>query len=110
MALARAHPCFGWLFLSGNEYRHCFNKLIAMRDEQMQKGTYTSGFPEGYQDWAYEHLKDLAKNPQYKKRIEEHLAQLEIQISNRRKELNQTYLAEELAKMETRKELIESVL
>ncbi len=81
-----------------------------MRDEQMKKGTYTSGLPEGYQEWAYEHLKQIAKNPQYKKRIEEHLSQLNLSISNREKELNQTYLAEELAKMKTRKELIESVL
>ena len=52
----------------------------------------------------------LAKKPIYKKRIEEHLTQLNLSISNREKELNQTYLAEELAKMKTRKELIESVL
>ena len=32
MALGRPHPCLGWLFLSGQEYRICFNKLIAIRD------------------------------------------------------------------------------
>jgi len=110
MALARPHPALGWLFLSGQEYRICYNKLIAMRDEQIKKGTYDSGLPEGYEEWAYENLKELVKIPIYKKRIQEHLSQLELSISNRRKELNQTYLAEELAKMETRKELIESVL
>ena len=40
MALGRPHPCLGWLFLSGQEYRICFNKLIEMRDEQIKKGTY----------------------------------------------------------------------
>ena len=110
MALAKLHPCFGWLYLSGEEYRICFNKLIQMRDEQMKAGTYTSGLPEGYESWAFENLKELAKIPIYKKRIEEHLSQLDLSISNREKELNQTYLAEELAKMKTRKELIESVL
>ena len=43
-----------------------------------------------------ENLKVLATFPQYKKRIQEHLSQLNLSIENRRKELNQTYLAEEL--------------
>ena len=110
MALARPHPALGWLFLSGQEYRICYNKLIAMRDEQIKAGTYTSGLPDGYMEWSLENLKVLATFPQYKKRIQEHLSQLNLSIENRRKELRQTYLAEELAKMETRKELIESVL
>ena len=110
MALGRPHPCLGWLFLSGQEYRICYNKLIAMRDEQIKAGTYTSGLPDGYMEWSLENLKVLATFPQYKKRIQEHLSQLNLSIENRRKELRQTYLAEELAKMETRKELIESVL
>ena len=61
-------------------------------------------------DRDFENLKELVKIQIYKKRIEEHLSQLDLSISNREKELNQTYLAEELAKMKTRKELIESVL
>ena len=117
MALAKLHPALGWLYLSGQEYRICFNKLIQMlykliqmRDEQIKAGTYTSGLPEGYLSWSLENLKELAKQPQYKKRIEEHLTQLNLSIANREKEINQTYLGEELAKMKTRKELIESVL
>ena len=81
-----------------------------MRDEQIKAGTYDSWLHEGYLDWSYGHLKELVKIPIYKKRIEEHLSQLNLSISNREKELNQTYLAEELAKMKDRKELIESVL
>ena len=64
MALGRPHPCLGWLFLAGEEYRICFNKLIQMRDEQIKAGTYTSGLPENYETWAYENLKELAKKPQ----------------------------------------------
>ena len=52
MALAKLHPALGWLYLSGQEYRICFNKLIQMRDEQIKAGTYTSGLPEGYETWA----------------------------------------------------------
>ena len=59
MALAKLHPCFGWLHLSGEHYRICFNKLIQMRDEQIAKGTYNSGIPEGYEEWAYGHLKEF---------------------------------------------------
>ena len=38
-------------------------------------------------NWSLENLKELAKYPQYKKRIEEHLSQLNLSISNREKEL-----------------------
>lgn len=108
MALGRPHPSLGWLFLSGQEYRICFNKLIEMRDEQIKAGTYTSGLPDGYMEWSLQNLKELAKHPQYKKRIEEHLSQLNQQIENRKKEISNSYLGEELAKMETRKELLKS--
>ena len=53
MALAKLHPCFGWLHLSGDHYRICFNKLIQMRNEQMKAGTYDSGLPKGYESWAF---------------------------------------------------------
>ena len=81
-----------------------------MRDDQIAQGTYTSGLPQGYEDWAYSHLKELAQKPNYKKRIEEHLSQLELTISNREKELERTYLVEQLNEMKSRKELIQSVL
>ncbi len=110
MPLARPHPCFGWLFLAGQDYRFCFNKLIEMRDQQIKKGTYTSGLPEGYEDWAYSHLKELAKEPIYKKRIEDHLSSLDLTIANREKELKQTYLHEQLVEMQSRRELISSLL
>ena len=67
MLLAKLYPFFGWLHLSGDHYRICFNKLIQMRDEQMKAGTYDSGFPEGYESWAFENLKELVKIPIYKK-------------------------------------------
>ena len=110
MALAKLHPALGWLYLSGQEYRICFNKLIQMRDEQIKAGTYTSGLPENYKTWAYEHLKELAKQPTYKKRIEEHLSSLDLTIANREKELKQTYLHEQLVEMQSRRELISSLL
>ena len=67
MALAKLHPSLGWLHLSGEHYRICFNKLIQMIDEQMKKGTYDSGLPENYDSWAFENLKELVRIPIYKK-------------------------------------------
>ncbi len=61
MALAKLHPALGWLYLSGQEYRICFNKLIQMRDEQMKAGTYKSGLPNGYMEWSLQNLKELVK-------------------------------------------------
>ena len=58
MALAKLNPSLCWLHLSGEHYRICFNKLIHRRDQQMKKGTYDSEFTEGYEEWAYENLKE----------------------------------------------------
>ena len=55
-------------------------------------------------------LKELAQQDRYKKRIKDHLDQLKISIENRKRELNQTYLTEELKKMETKAELMESLV
>ena len=110
MRFCKNHPCFGWLSLDAQDYRFVYNKLIEMRDQQMKDKTYTSGLPEGYKDWAYEHLKELAKQPTYKKRIEEHLSQLDLTIANREKELQQTYLHEQLVEMQSRRELISALL
>ena len=67
MALAKLHPALGWLYLSGQEYRICFNKLIQMRDEQIKAGTYTSGLPEGYLSWALKILKNWQNSYNIKK-------------------------------------------
>ena len=48
MALAKLHPALGWLYLSGQEYSICFNKIIEVNDKQIKAGTYTSGLHEGY--------------------------------------------------------------
>ena len=40
MTLAKLHPALGWLYLSGQEYRIYFNKLIQMRDAQIKVVTY----------------------------------------------------------------------
>ena len=88
MALAKLHPCFGWLHLSGDHYRICFNKLIQMRDEQMKAGTYDSGLPEGYESWAFENLKELVKIPIYKKRIAKYIPRRRIGKDENQKRIN----------------------
>ena len=63
-----------------------------MKDEQIKKGTYTSGLPEDYLEWSLENLKELAKQQQYKKSIEQHLSQFNLSITNREKQINQPKL------------------
>ena len=81
-----------------------------MRDADLKKGDNSSGFPSGFAAWCENDLKELAKQDRYKKRIKDHLDQLKISIDNRRRELANTYLAEELKKMETKAELMESLV
>ena len=110
MRFARQHPFYGWLFLEPDDYRRIYNQLIQMRDEDLRKGDNSSGFPSGFEDWALSHLEELAKQPIYKKRISDHLDQMNLVIANRERELQNTYLVQELDKLKDRKQLIESFI
>ena len=110
MRFARQHPYYGWLFLEPDDYRRIYNQLIQMRDEDLRKGDNSSGFPSGFPDWCKTHLEELSKQDKYKKRIAAHLEQLKLSIEVRRRELANTYLAEELQKMKDKQELIESFI
>ena len=52
----------------------------------------------------------MAKQTIYKKRIQDHLNQLNVLIENRKKEIANTYLGEELKRMESKKDLIQSFI
>ena len=110
MRFCKNHPCFGWLPLEAQDYRFVYNKLIEMRDSDLAKGDQSSGFPSGFEDWALSHLEELAKQPIYKKRIFDHLDQMNLVIANRERELQNTYLVQELDKLKDRKNLIESFI
>ena len=110
MRFARQHPYYGWLFLEPQDYRRVYNQLIEMRDADLRKGDMSSGFPSGFEEWALGHLEELAKQQTYKKRITEHLDQMNLVIANREKELQNTYLVQELDKLKDRKQLIESFI
>ena len=77
MRFCRNHPCFGWLSLEPQDYRFVYNKLIEMRDADLKAGDNSSGFPSGFEDWALSHLEELAKQQTYKKRIADHLDQMD---------------------------------
>ena len=110
MRFARKHPFYGFLFLEPQDYRRIYNQLIEMRDADLKKGDNSSGFPSGFPEWCENDLKELAKQDRYKKRLKEHLDQLDLSITARERELANTYLAEELQKMKDKKGLIESFI
>ena len=110
MRFARQHPYYGWLFLEPDDYRRIYNQLIQMRDADLKKGDNSSGFPSGFPEWCEDDIKELAKEVKYKKRIKDHLDQLKISIENRKREIANTYLMEELKKMETKAELMEGLV
>ena len=110
MRFCKNHPCFGWLPLEAQDYRFVYNKLIEMRDADLKAGDTSSGFPSGFEEWALSHLEELAKQQVYKKRISDHLDQMNLVIANRERELQNTYLVQELDKLKDRKQLIESFI
>ena len=110
MRFARQHPFYGWLFLEPADYRRIYNQLIQMRDADLKKGDNSSGFPSGFAEWCEDDLKELSKQDRYKKRIKDHLDQLDLSITARERELANTYLQQELQKMKDKQELIESFI
>ena len=110
MRFARQHPYYGWLFLETQDYRRIYNQLIQMRDADLKKGDNSSGFPSGFAAWCEDDLKELAKQDRYKKRIKDHLDQLDLSITARERELANTYLQQELQKMKDKRELIGSFI
>ena len=110
MRFARQHPFYGFLFLEPQDYRRIYNQLIEMRDSDLKKGDNSSGFPSGFAAWCENDLKELAKQDRYKKRLKEHLDQLELSITAREREIANTYLMEELNKMKAKRELIEGFI
>ena len=110
MRFARQHPYYGWLFLEPDDYRKVYNQLIQMRDQDLNKGDTSSGFPSGFPEWCKTNLEELSKQSKYKKRISNHLEQLKHSIEVRKRELANTYLVEELKKMEAKAELIEGFI
>jgi hypothetical protein len=83
MRFARQHCYYGWLFLEPADYRRIYNQLILMRDADLKRGDTSSGFPTGFAEWCEDDLKELAKQSVYKKRINEHLDQMNQVIANR---------------------------
>ena len=81
-----------------------------MRDQDLKNGDNSSGFPSGFPEWCKTHLEEISKQDKYKKRIAAHLDQLKISIENRKREIANTYLMEELKKMETKAELMEGLV
>ena len=110
MRFARQHPFYGWLFLEPADYRRIYNQLIQMRDADLRKGDNSSGFPSGFAEWCEDDLKELAQQDRYKKRIKDHLDQLDLSITARERELANTYLQQELQKMKDKRELIEGFI
>ena len=110
MRFARQHPFYGWLFLEPADYRRIYNQLIQMRDADLKKGDNSSGFPSGFAEWCEDDLKELSQQDRYKKRIKDHLDQLDLSITARERELANTYLQQELQKMKDKRELIGSFI
>ena len=46
----------------------------------------------------------------YKKRVKDHIDQLDLTIENRERELSRTYLVEELNKMKDKKSFLETLI
>ena len=54
-----------------------------MKDNDLKNGINESGFPNGFEDWAEEHLKELCQQSKYQKRVKDHIDQLDLTIENR---------------------------
>ena len=59
----------------------------------------SSGFFSFFEDWVLTHLEELAKKPIYKKRISEHLDQMNLVIADRERELKKFLFSTRIGKI-----------
>jgi hypothetical protein len=111
--VAKAHPIAGWLRIEGHTYSRTLDKILAMRDADLETNPNASGLPSGARDWFWlQQLPALITDPKIREQCchrlgelaSKHTAidhQLRVQAGN---------LIDEQAKLQSEMALLEQVL
>lgn len=70
MRVAKAHPIAGWLRIEGHTYSRTLDKILAMRDADLETNPNASGLPSGACDWFWcEQLPSLIQDPKVREQV-----------------------------------------
>lgn len=79
MRIGRMHPVANWLRCQGDDYTKSMDKVLAFRDQDMQRDPSASGLPPAAVAWFWqEQLPQLLQHPHYRRQAEAHLDGLKL--------------------------------
>lgn len=77
MRVAKAHPVAGWLRVDGRIYSTTLDKVLAMRDADLETNPNASGLPSGARDWFWlQQLPALVNDPKIREQCCHRLGEL----------------------------------
>ena len=77
MRVAKAHPIANWLRIEGRTYSATLDKVLALRDEQLETNPNASGLPPAASDWFWmQQLPNLVHDPKIREQCCHRLGEL----------------------------------
>ena len=112
MGIAKNHPVFNWIKCQGMLFHDTLNRVKKDSDEYARTKPNWSGITPATKTWAWNQLKELAKDPYYAGQIEERIKELDQRATNTKRQLDvntQTW-EEEINKFEMESERLKEIL
>ena len=87
MGIARNHPVFNWIKCQGMLFHDTLNRVKKDSEEMSKTKPSHSGITPATKTWAWNQLKDLAKDPYYAGQIESRIKELDLKATNTKRQL-----------------------
>ena len=112
MGIARNHPVFNWIKCQGMLFHDTLTRVKKDSDEYAKKKPNWSGIPPATKTWAWNQLKELAKEDYYAGQIETRIEELDLKASNikRQQEAQNQVWDEETNKLEMESERLKEII
>ena len=112
MGIAKNHPVFIWIKCQGMLFHDTLNRVKKDSDEYAKKKPNWSGITPATKTWAWNQLKELAKEDYYAGQIETRIEELDLKASNikRQQEAQNQVWDEETNKLEMESERLKEII
>ena len=113
MRVAKAHPIAGWLRIEGGTYSRTLDKILAMRDADLETDPNASGLPLGARDWFWgTQLPTLVHDPKVREQCCHRLGELAAKHTaiDHQLRMQAGGLIEQQAELQSEMALLEQVL
>ena len=112
MGIAKNHPVFNWIKCQGMLFHDTLTRVKKDSDEYARTKPNWSGITPATKTWAWNQLKELAKDPYYAGQIQDRIEELDLKASNTKRQLmaNTQTWEEEINKFEMESERLKEIL